>query len=67
MSIISLFKIIQNKHDIYRGKDCMKKSLREHAMNIINLKNNKKWNYELKSNMNQMKMQKSVIFVMLYL
>ena len=45
----------------------MKKSLREHAMNIINLKKNKKWNYELKSNMNQMKMQKSVIFVMLYL
>ena len=42
MSIISLFKIIQNKHDIYRGKDCMKKSLREHAMNIINLKKNKK-------------------------
>ena len=28
MSIISLFKIMQNKHEVYRGKDCMKKSLR---------------------------------------
>ena len=38
MSIISSFKCI---HDVYRGKDCMKKfceSLREHAMKTINLK-----------------------------
>ena len=34
MSAKSSFKSIQNNHDVYRGKDCMKKfceSLREHA------------------------------------
>ena len=39
MSTISLFKIIENKHDVYRGKHCMKKfceSLREHAIEITN-------------------------------
>ena len=39
MSTISLFRSIENKHDVYRGKDCMKKFcelLREHAMKIIN-------------------------------
>ena len=42
LSTISSFRTIENKHDAYRGKDCMKKfseSLREHAMKIINLKN----------------------------
>ena len=32
ISTISLFSSIENKHDVYRGKDCMKKfcdSLRE--------------------------------------
>ena len=67
MSTISSFKIIQNKHDVYTGKDCMKKFLREHAMNISTFKKNKKLNYEQKSSMNHLKMQKSVIFVMLYL
>ena len=41
MSTILSFKSIENKYDVYRGKDCMKKfcqSLREHAMEIINLK-----------------------------
>ena len=41
MSTISSFKSIENKHDVYRGKNCMKtfcKSLREHAMEIITLK-----------------------------
>ena len=41
MSAISSFKSIDNKHDVYRSKDCMKKfyeSLREHAIKIINLK-----------------------------
>ena len=40
-STISPLKDIENKHDIYRGKDCIKKiceSLREHAMKIINFK-----------------------------
>ena len=44
MSTISSFRSIQNKHDVYRGKDCIKKfceSLREHAMKIINLKKKK--------------------------
>ena len=30
---------MKNKHDVYKGKDCMKKfceSLREHAIKIIN-------------------------------
>ena len=43
MSTISSFKSIENKHDVYRGKDCMKKfceSLREHAMKIINFLKN---------------------------
>ena len=41
MSTISSFKSIKNKHDVCRGKDCMKKfceSLREHAMKITNFK-----------------------------
>ena len=38
MSTISSLKSIDNKNDVYRDKDCMKKfrkSLREHAMRII--------------------------------
>ena len=41
MSTISLFKSIENKCDVYRGKKCMKKfwqSLREHLMEKINFK-----------------------------
>ena len=37
-SKISSFRNIENKHDVYRGNDCIKKfcvSLREHAMKII--------------------------------
>ena len=37
-STIASFRSIKIKHDVYRGKDCMKKfreSLREHAMKII--------------------------------
>ena len=44
MPKISSFKSIKYKHDVYRGKDCMKKyceSLREHAMKIINFKTKK--------------------------
>ena len=44
MSIILSFKSIKNRHDVYRGKDCMKKfseSLRELAMEIINYKKKK--------------------------
>ena len=41
MSAISSFRSIENKHDVYRGKNCMKKfceSIREHAMKINNFK-----------------------------
>ena len=41
MSTISSFRSIENKHDVYGGKDSMKKFcefLREHAMKIINFK-----------------------------
>ena len=44
MSTISSFRSIENKHDVCRGKDCMKKFcefLREHAMKIINFKKKK--------------------------
>ena len=44
MYTILSFKRIENKHDIYRGKDCMKKyckSLRVNTMNIINFKKKK--------------------------
>ena len=43
-STISSFRSIENKADVYRGKDCMKKfceSLREHAIKIINFKKKK--------------------------
>ena len=45
ISTISSFRSIENKHDVYRGKDCMKKfceSLREQAMKIINFKKKKR-------------------------
>ena len=38
------FKSLENKHDVYRGKDCIKKVcefLREHAMKIINISKKK--------------------------
>ena len=41
MSTTSSFKSIEEKHDVYRGKGCMKKfciCLREQAMKTINLK-----------------------------
>ena len=44
MFTISSLKTIENKHDVYRGKDCMKQFcefLGEHAMEIINFTNNK--------------------------
>ena len=39
MSTISSFRSIENKHNVYRGKDCLKifcEYLREHARKIIN-------------------------------
>ena len=42
MPRISTFKRIENEHDGYRGRDCMKRFcefLREHAMKILIKKN----------------------------
>ena len=44
MSTISSFRNIENKHDVYRGRDYMKKfceSLKEHEVKIINFKKRK--------------------------
>ena len=44
ISTIFSFRSTENKHDIYRDKDCMKKFcefLREHTMKIINFKKKK--------------------------
>ena len=44
MYTISSLKSIENKLDVYRGKDCMKtfcESLRKHARNIIHFKKKK--------------------------
>ena len=41
ISTISSFRSTENKHDVYKDKDCMKKfweSFREQAMKIINFK-----------------------------
>ena len=38
MSALLSFKTIENKYDVYRGKDCMKKfceSFKDHTMEII--------------------------------
>ena len=43
MSEILTFKTIENKHDVCRGKNCMKKlceSSREHTTEIINFRKN---------------------------
>ena len=44
ISTISMFRRIENKHDVYRGKDCMKKFcelLREPSMKTNNFKKKK--------------------------
>ena len=44
MSAVSSFRSIENKHDVYRGKDCIKtfcRYLREHAMKTFLLKRKK--------------------------
>ena len=45
ISTITSFKSIENKHDVYKDKDCMKvfcESLRGHAMKMINFKKKKR-------------------------
>ena len=44
MSTISSFRSIENKHDVYRAKDCTKnfcEYVRKHAMKTINFKKKK--------------------------
>ena len=67
MSTISSFKTKENKHDVYRGKDCMKtfcEFLREHTMEIINVKKKKNEVINKQTNSrNHTKRPKFVIFV----
>ena len=59
MSTIWAFGHIENKHNLYFGKECIKKfytSLREHAKNIFDFEKKKCYCYHIK-------MQKYVIFV----
>ena len=47
MSTISSCRSIGNKHDVFRGKDCLKKLcefLRKYVMNLINFEK-QKWSY----------------------
>ena len=63
MSTVSSVKNVENKQDLPRGIDCMKRfyeCLREHAMKIINFKTKQK---KILTIRNHMKMQISVIFV----
>ena len=65
MSTICLFKSIENNHDGYTGKDCMKRfceALKEHAMKIINFKK-KKMKLLTKDLQKSYNIPKSVIFV----
>ena len=65
MSTVSSIKSIENKHDVYRGKDCMKKfceSLSERETEIINFKK-KKMKLLTKEQQESYKMQKYVISV----
>ena len=53
MPTISSFRSIENKHDVYRGKDSMKKfceSFIEHAMKITNFEKEKNICYICKEN-----------------
>ena len=65
MATVSSFKGIENKHAIYRGIDCMKKfceTLREHAIKIINFKQEKIQGINKPNSRNHMKRQKSTTF-----
>ena len=65
MSTICAFDHIENRHNLYRGEDCMKnfcEFLREHAKNIIDFEI-KKMFLLTKKNKNHIKMQKYVTFV----
>ena len=64
MSTISSFKTKENKHDVYRGKDCMKtfcEFLREHTMEIINVKKKKNEVINKQTNKQQKSYEKAKI------
>ena len=64
-SAMSKFKDIGDKHDVYRGHDCMKKfyeSSKEYAVEMIDFKK-KKVRLLTNEQRDHIKMQKSVIFV----
>ena len=65
MCKISSFRSIENKHDVYRGKACMKtfcKLLRERAMKIINFKKLKLLSKEQKMQMQMIGKCKNLLY-----
>ena len=63
MPTISTLKRIENKHDVYRGRECIEKffeSLREHTIEIIEFEREKIKSLKMNSR-NDIKMQKSAI------
>ena len=63
MPTISSFKSIENKHDVFRVKDCVKKfckSLRKHAVKIIDFKKIEIINKQ--NRRHHIKMQKFIVF-----
>ena len=65
MSVILLFKEIKNKHDVWRGEDCIKsfcECLKKYTRRINNFKK-KKMKLLRKERGNHVKNQKSAIFV----
>ena len=66
MSAILSFKSIENKHDVYRGNNCIKKfceSLREHAMEIINFDKKKKIKCLTKAQQESYKNDKNLLYL----
>ena len=65
MSKIYSFRSIENNHDVYRGKACMKtfcKLLRERAMKIINFKKLKLLSKEQKMQMQMIGKCKNLLY-----
>ena len=63
MSTLSSFKSVENKHDVYRCKDCIKKvfeSFREHTVKIINFKTKK---MKLLTNQQQNSQLKNLLYL----
>lgn len=66
MSTISSIKVIENDHDIFRGKNYINKFcefLSEHEMKIIRFQKKKKQSYYHAKSSNHKEMKKPTIFV----